>query len=342
MKIYEALSYDDVLLTPQYSEIVSRRDVDVSIVIGVENKIKLSVPIIASPMDTVSGAEMLNAMADYGSIGVMHRYNSISQQQQIITDVVKKDFGVAVGMTGDYKERVSTMVKSGAKIICIDVAHGHHNLMEDVIKWIKKYYPNVHIMAGNVATASGYAYLSGLGVDSVRVGIGGGSICSTRVQTGHGVPTFQSIVDCKEYKPIDNGASIIADGGIRNSGDIVKAVAAGADCVMVGSLLASTVEAPGKVYTENGVTYKVYRGMASFEAQKSNLGKTSMAPEGIVSRVPFAGKYVKDVLSELEGGIRSGLSYSGAPDIKTLQKCAKFVKQTSAGQTESSTHILKR
>jgi IMP dehydrogenase len=197
---------------------------------------------------------------------------------------------------------------------------------------------DIHIMAGNVATLEAFNALALWGADSIRVGIGGGSICSTRLVTGHGVPTFQSVMDCAKS---EFDAKIIADGGLKTSGDIVKALAAGADFVMLGSMLAGTDETPGEVMTNNrGTSYKVYRGMASRSAQDSWRNKSS-SPEGIATTVGYKGP-VSDILSDIVGGIRSGFSYSGARNLTELHAKATFVQQTAAGQAESNTHILTR
>jgi IMP dehydrogenase len=199
--------------------------------------------------------------------------------------------------------------------------------------------PAVHIMAGNVATLDAFNDLADWGADSIRVGIGGGSICSTRIQTGHGVPTFQSIVDCSQS---DRDVKLIADGGIKTNGDIVKALAAGADFVMLGSMLAGTTESPGDVFTDrdDNKKYKVYRGMASKDAQQEWRGKSS-APEGVSTTIPFKGS-VEQILFDMLGNIQSGFSYSGAINLPDLWGKAEFIKQTSAGQIESSTHITRR
>ena len=193
-------------------------------------------------------------------------------------------------------------------------------------------------MAGNVATLEAFNDLADWGADSVRIGIGGGSICSTRIQTGHGVPTLQSVIDCSKT---DRNALLIADGGFKTSGDVVKALAAGADFVMLGSMLAATDESPGETFiSADGKRYKVYRGMASKEAQMEWRGKTASL-EGVSTTVPYKGS-VELILSELEQGIRSGFSYTGARTLAELQSRAQFIKQSSAGQIESSTHILRR
>ena len=243
-------------------------------------------------------------------------------------------------MTGRYLERATELVRMGASILCVDVAHGHHAMMERCLKTLKEEFGHdIHIMAGNVATRAGYEAMADWGADSVRCNIGGGSICSTRIQTGHGLPGLQTIFDCASS---DYDTPIVADGGIRNSGDMVKALAAGADFIMVGSLLAGTEESPGLVVVNAaGEKYKVYRGMASRDAQRDWRGRLTSTPEGVSTTVPYKGK-VEDVLLDLGMGIRSGLSYSGARSISEFQAKAKFVKQTNASQTESDTHILRR
>ena len=225
----------------------------------------------------------------------------------------------------------------GASLVCIDVAHGHHQLMERAIKTVRdKYGEDLNLIAGNVATIEGFNDLSDWGADAIRIGIGGGSICSTRIQTGHGIPTLQSILDCSMS---DRPAKLIADGGIKNSGDIVKALAAGADFVMIGSLLSGTTEAPGEViYDKNGNSYKTYRGMASREAQTDWRGRAASI-EGISTVVPTKGP-VGGVVGKLNLGIRSGFSYTGARNMKELHAKAKFMRQTASGRKESGTHIL--
>ena len=220
----------------------------------------------------------------------------------------------------------------------MDVAHGHHTLVRNALETLRDVFGDkVHLMAGNVATLEAFNDLADWGADSIRVGIGGGSICSTRIQTGHGMPTFQSILDCARS---DRNAKLIADGGIKNGGDIVKALAAGADFVMLGSMLAGTDETPGEIFMSKNKRYKVYRGMASHAAQVDWKGSTNSL-EGISTTIPYKGT-VNDVFTELAQGIRSGLSYSGVNNLLELQAKARFIKQTSAGQFESSTHILRR
>jgi len=337
MKFKEAVTYDDMLMVPQYSDITSRSEVDISSNLGHRN---FSLPIIASPMDTVSEAEMAMAMDKAGGLAVLHRYNSIAEQQDMAMQV-NGQVAAAIGVTGDYLERAEAIIAAGVDILCIDVAHGHHILMKKALETLRDEYDNnIYIIAGNVCTLEGINDVSDWGADAVRCNIGGGSICSTRTVTGHGLPGLQTIFDCART---DREVSIIADGGIKTSGDIVKALAAGADFVMCGSLLAGTTESPGEVVTSpgngfRGFPVKEYRGMASKDAQLDWRNKSS-TPEGVASYIPYKGS-VKDILKDLEGGIRSGFSYTGARNLKELQHKVEWARQTSAGTQESGTHIL--
>ncbi len=330
--------FDDVLLVPKYSEILSRKEIDLSSTVGKD--LYFGLPVISSPMDTVTESQMAKRMGESGGLGIIHRYNSIEDQAKMVSEVARSGSvpAAAIGVSGDYLERASELELAGAKILCIDIAHGHHAMMRYALKTIRNTIGHdIHIMAGNVATLDGFNDLSDWGANSVRVGIGGGSICSTRIQTGHGMPTFQSILDCAAS---DRDTALIADGGIRNSGDIVKALAAGADFVMLGSLLAGTDESPGEEMYIGGERYKSYRGMASVEAQIEWRGHTASV-EGVSSTVPCKGP-LKNVLLNLETGIRSGLSYTGAKNIRELQTFGKFISQSHAGAIESSTHINKK
>ena len=387
-----ALSFDDVLLVPGMSKVESRKDVDLSCHLRQdldedENYTdpgpEFRIPIISSPMDTVTGRDMIMAMHEAGGLGVGHRYCSIEEQVEMVKAEVteskeenhmerhKRIFldnhfsprkglqerrstheyqsqlkhilshtsAAALGVTGDYLERAQELVKANCKILCVDVAHGHHISVREALKNLKKKFgQDVILIAGNVATAKAFEDLSRWGADAIRVGIGGGSICSTRIQTGHGVPTLQSIIDCVESS---GEAKIIADGGIRNSGDIVKAIAAGADLVMLGSLLAGTDESPGQVFSSaEGKKYKVYRGMASVEAQVDWRGE-ARSLEGVSTTIPYKGS-VKKILKDLEQNIRSGMSYTGAEDLSELYYNSEMIRQTQAGMRESFTHILSK
>ena len=325
-------SFDDVLLVPQYSDIESRSEIDLSRQLG---RRRFSIPIITSPMDTVTEVEMASAFGEMGGLAVTHRYCDMVEQSKM----TPFNAAAAVGVTGDFMERIEfLMLDSRIDTFCLDVAHGHHILVERALKSIRdKWGDSVNIIAGNVATPKAYMDLSEWGADAVRVGIGGGSICSTRIQTGHGVPTFESVLTCS----YEDGAAIIADGGIKTAGDIVKAIAAGADFVMQGSMLAGTDQSPGEIFqASDGKQYKVYRGMASVEAQKDWRGE-ARSLEGISTTIPYKGCVVK-IVEDLLQNVRSGLSYSGARNITQLQAKAEFITQSPASQVESSTHILRR
>jgi len=338
VKIRECLSFDDVLLVPKFSVLRSRKEAE--LLTTFMEGYSLEMPIISSPMDTVTDTEMMYAMDRNGGMGVVHRYNTIEEQTSIVTELSESGIGpiaAAIGATGDFLERAKELVKHGANVLCVDIAHGHHLLLRNALGVLRNEFGSgVHLMAGNVATLAAFNDVSDWGADSIRVGVGGGSCCSTRITTGHGVPTFQSILDCSQS---DRDTLIIADGGIKNSGDIVKALGAGADFVMLGSLLAGTDEAPGEVTTNaSGEKYKYFRGMASRKAQVEWRGWSS-TPEGVSTMIPYKGP-VGDILADLRGGIASGISYSGAFGLKDFRTNVEFIKQTSAGMSESRAHIL--
>jgi IMP dehydrogenase len=335
MKLDTTLCFDDVLLKPQISDIKSRKEVDISSSLG---HYRFRLPIISSPMDTITEVEMSEAIARSGGFGIVHRYNTIEEQVSIISST-ERNIGAAIGVTGDFLERAKALVEAGCFILCIDVAHGHHQNVKTALETLKQEMSSETIlMAGNVATSAAFRDLEDWGADVIRVGVGGGSICSTRIQTGHGVPTLQSVLDCAQ---VAKTAKIVADGGIKASGDIVKCLAAGADFVMLGSLLAGTDESPGQIFHSNeGKKYKVYRGMASVEAQVDWKGAANSL-EGISTTIPYKGS-VQDILIELSQNVRSGLSYSGCRSIKEFRSKAIFVRQTQAGMRESNTHILNK
>jgi len=334
------LTYNDTILKPQYSDIRSRSEVNIGNNLGEKY---FPTPIISAPMDTVTESSMAQSMYDCGGLGIIHRYNTIGEQVKIAKSILKKKrttrgafVGAAVGVTGDYYERAQELIKSGVQVICLDIAHAHHILTKEALFTLKRDFDNVHFMVGNVATAEGFSDLSKWGADSIKVGIGGGSICSTRIKTGHGIPGLQAVADCSKVK--NNNTILIADGGIKTSGDIVKALAAGADFVMLGSLLAGTEESPGKVYESEKGKVKIYQGMASSEAQMKWKGSVS-SREGISTTIPYKGS-VKEIIEDLAIGVRSGFSYTGARNIKELWEKSQFIRQTTSGITESATHIL--
>ncbi len=332
------LSYDDVILMPQYSDIRSRSEIDLSVTLN--DTLRLSLPIISSPMNTITETNMANAMHKLGGLGILHRYNTIEYQAKLLS-FVQGIKAAAVGVTGDWQERITALVNVGLQIVCLDVAHGDHILMVEGIQWIKETFPQLYIIAGNVASREGYIRLSEAGADAIRVSIGSGSICTTRIQTGHGRPTLDAILDAAQAKN-DLGLKtlIIADGGIKNAGDIVKSLAAGADLVILGSLFAGTYETPGKIVKIEGKSYKTYAGMASKEAQLKGRGYYNSI-EGVSAVVKFKGN-VSYTINELQKNICSGLSYSGARTIKELQQNAIFQIQTLSSHNEGLPHILKR
>ena len=342
-----AMCFDDILLVPQRSSVPSRHSVNTTMIIGSGNRaVKLGLPVIAAPMDTVCDIEMCIAMASMGGIGILHRYMSYEDQikkTKALADA-QFGFGVAIASNNGFMEQAQALYYAGARMLLVDTANGHGKYAIDAVKALRDKFDDVHIMAGNVATADGFARLSAAGADSVRVGIGGGSACTTRIVSGHGVPTLASIMDCDKWleefgsNGIDT-CSIVADGGIRNSGDMVKAFAAGAHAVMVGSMLAGTDEAPGNVFiNEQGQHVKAFRGMASREAQKDATGNVSVA-EGISTTIPYKGS-IKNILNEIRGGLGSGCSYSGVFNLEELSVFAKYVRVTQASLSESKPHAL--
>lgn len=255
--------------------------------------------------------------------------------------------GAAVGVKGDFMDRTESLLEAGADVIVVDIAHGHSENAVNTIRHIKKAFPDSELIAGNVATAAGAEELIKAGVDAVKVGVGSGSICITRVVTGSGVPQLTAVLDCAKVGR-QHDIPIISDGGIRTSGDVTKALAAGASSVMVGSILGGTDESPGSFISKNGKRFKIYRGMASFYAslgrKSKEIGHVSIeddlndyVAEGVEAMVPYKGS-VADILKQLTGGVRSGLSYCGAHTIKQMQENAEFIKMSGAGFAESQPH----
>lgn len=342
----EYLTYDDVLLLPNYSEITpSKTDVTTKLT----DKITLKLPIIASPMDTVCESPMAIAIGKLGGLGIIHRNFPIEMQVNEVQIALSANVlvGAAVGTGSDLEERVQALVTIGATILCIDSSHGHTRHVIEAVKMIKQKYPDVTIIAGNVATYEGAKALFEAGADSVRVGMGPGSICTTRVMSGMGVPQLTAIVEAVRAAQ-ESGKTIIADGGIRMSGDITKALAAGAQVVMLGSLLAGTDEAPGEVTNISSKMYKNYRGMGSIgamikgsAARYGQQGKNpeQMVAEGVEGLVPYRGP-ITDHINQLIGGVRAGMGYLGAATLEELHQKAKFIKITGSSLTESHPHSL--
>jgi IMP dehydrogenase len=334
------LCFDDILMVPQYADIESRSEINLRMTIGrAETAHAMSLPIIAAPMDTVCESEMAVAMRDNGGLGIIHRYNSLEKQVKEAKKTSEKQiaFGAAVGARGDYLDRAYQLVLAGASMILIDTANGHSEYTIKAVSNLRKLIGRkIHIMAGNVSTYDGFARLSDAGANSVRVGIGGGSVCTTRIMTGHGVPTLASVMSIKSKIQNNCPTSIIADGGIRNSGDALKAFAAGADAIMLGSKLAGCEEAPGTIYINENGRFKTFRGMASREAQQDAFGRVSVA-EGVSTMVKYTGK-VSETLNEFRGGLASGCSYTGVTSLKELYSEAMYVEVTPLSLNESKPH----
>lgn len=333
------LTFDDVLIVPAKSEVRSRRDP--SLQSQLTKKLFIETPIISANMDTVTEADMAIAMNQMGGLGILHRFVSIADQVQFIEKLKSSGatlLSASIGVHGDYQERAQALIGAGVNVMTIDIAHGHSIAMMDVMKWLKDSYPQIEIIAGNIAMPEAARDLILAGADAIKVGIGPGSMCTTRMITGCGVPQLTAIALCAEVAA-EFGVPVIADGGMKTSGDIVKAFAAGASTVMLGSLLAGTMETPGEI--KNG--RKQYRGMASKSAQVSWRGGVpeGMAAEGEQTFVNIKG-HVKDVISELCGGIRSGMSYVNATTIADIRSRARFMEMSSSGASESRAHGLER
>jgi IMP dehydrogenase len=329
----EQLSFDDILLVPQHSEVQSRKDVSLRTTLG--DGLELGIPMIAAPMDTVCEENMALAMSMAGGLGILHRYMSINDQVRKVRMLKGVDaiVGGSVGAKGDYIEDAKSLANAGADLILIDIANGHSDYAISAVRVLKNILEeSVHVMAGNVSTWDGFARLADAGADSIRVGIGGGSACTTRVVSGHGVPTLASIMDIREKAPYDLSPALIADGGIRNSGDAAKALAAGANAVMVGRMLAGTTESPGEV--ERG--HKVFRGMASREAQEAGRGVVS-GVEGVSTRVPFVGG-VNNIINDFKAGLSSALSYTGTNNLFDFYTESMYNRVSGNSLNETKPH----
>ncbi len=346
--IKEALTFDDVTLVPKYSSVLPS---DVQTETSLTEKLQLKIPLITSAMDTVTEAKMAIAIAKAGGIGVIHRNLPIKKQVIEIKKVksLKLKVGAAVGAGINEFERAKEILKCKTDLIVVDTAHGHTKKVGEIIKKIKKIKPkSVSLCAGNVATADAAKFLIKLGVDVIKVGIGPGSICTTRLVAGIGVPQLSAILNVRNGIK-NKKVSIIADGGIKFSGDIAKALAAGADAVMIGSLFAGTDEAPGKVTKRGGKWFKSFRGMGSIGAmnrgsadryyQSKQKDKSKYVPEGVEGFVKYKGK-VDKIFYQLIGGLKSSMGYLGAKKIKILSQNPKFVKITKAGFYESMVHNI--
>lgn len=342
MDVRDGVSYDDVLVVPERSVVAHRADV--SLETRLAPNLALDSPILGAPMDTVIESEAAIALSETGGLGTLHRFLPIDEQAAEVRRVVAagERVGGAVGIDEAYLERAAALVEAGAACVMVDIAHGHMERCLDAVGELRAEFPETPLVAGNVATASGVADLAAAGADCVKVGVGPGSHCTTREVTGVGVPQLTAVSDCAEAAS-EHDVTVIADGGIRKSGDAVKALVAGADAVMLGGLLAGTTEAPGETIERDGTRYKCSRGMASTEANDERTdknGETAME-EGIAGAVPYRGD-LAGVVAGLEGGIRSGLSYCGAASIPAVQGNAEFIHNSAGAQAIEGVHASVR
>lgn len=362
-----ALTFDDVLLKPGYSDF-SRSDISVKS--KLTKKISLETPLVAAPMDTVVESELAIALAREGGIGIVHRNLTIEDQVAEVEKVKKEKLlvGAAVGASAGYEKRVEMLAEVGVDVIVVDTAHGYAKYVVDAIKFIKKNFPNVEVIGGNIATYEGAQALIKAGADALRVGMGPGAICTTRIVSGMGVPQMTAIWDTvRAAQPA--GVPVIADGGVKYSGDMVKALAAGASTIMMGSYFASALESPGEKFEltaekvpgrfkhlivgeKKTYTFKSYRGMGSVGAMQKGVAVKSeeeyhgknykdkvLVAEGVEGLVPVKGT-VKELVEQAVGGIKSGMYYIGAKSVEELQKRAIFMQITQASLTESHPHDL--
>ena len=354
----ETYTYDDVMLVPQYSDIQTRGHVNLETRLSRNYNIKI--PYVASPMDTVCDVVMAKKMASMGGVGCIHRFMTIEEQCDEVVELqrflyqdtngdISSVWGdttkpimvsVGVGMEGYY--RAEELILAGCNVLVIDVAHGHHKNVKEMIEKLKRFrskHPDrpFDIIGGNIATSKAAEDLIQWGVDGLRVGIGGGSLCTTRVQTGHGVPNITSISDVVRVAQ-EFDIPVMADGGIRSSGDIAKALSVGADTVMLGSLIAGTQEAPGEIIEKGNHLYKRYRGSASLETKVTHQQQKRNV-EGESTIIPYKGG-VKFIINGLNDGVRSALSYSGSCNILEFQSKSQLIKITEAGKVEGRPHLL--
>ena len=401
MKKY--LTYDDVNIVPKYSELESRDKVKLNT--QFTKNTELTIPIVSSPMDTVTEEDMAIEMMEWGGVGVIHRFNTIEEQSKMMKSLhrewdswfdigtnirgddeertidkewqewwdgysrsnpptkedwkdlkdrffwadsmirdekawKKKPLCAAIGVTGDYLERAKELVLNGCNVILIDVAHGHHKFVGEAIEEIKSKISNTEVIAGSIATGDGAKFLCEKGADAIRVGVGNGSLCETRIRTGVGIPQVSALIDCVTVAD-SYDVPIIADGGIRNVGDVCKGLGCGADTIMVGSLLSGTKESPGSIEKKgqwpNEQLFKKYRGSASLDS-KLDRGEDKNV-EGNHKVIPYKGK-VKRIINDIRDGISSSCSYVGASNLEEYRSLVEFVEVTRAGQVEAQPHLL--
>lgn len=361
------LTFDDVLLLPGYAE-YSRPQIDLTT--KLTKKITLAIPLVSAPMDTVTESKLAVALARLGGIGIIHRNLSVLDQAEEVAKVKKEGLlvGAAIGTSRGFDERVKALVKAKVDTIVVDSAHGFAKTIIETVRFIKRTYPQLQVVAGNVATYAGAKALIKAGVDGLRVGMGPGAICTSRIVSGMGVPQITAILETARAAKRSQ-IPIIADGGIKYSGEMVKALAAGASTVMMGGFFATALESPGKVVdlagdkvphrfqsifhrTQETYRFKEYRGMGSVAAMQQGArikaegefhGKDYkdrvLVAEGVEGLVPVRGT-VKELIDQAVGGIKSGMYYVGARTIRELWKKASFIRITQASLTESHPHSV--
>ncbi|MBT3397409.1 guanosine monophosphate reductase [archaeon] len=338
------LSYDDVLIVPKYNKISSRKDVEFRT--RVTRNHFIDIPLIAANMDTVCDSRMAIAIGKIGGLGVIHRFMSVEEQANQVRKVKEERLlaAAAIGVK-DVEERVRDLVRAKVDILVLDIAHGHSKYAGKTIDFIKANYPGVDVMAGNIASKDAAEYFLSKGADAIKVGIGPGSVCTTRIMAGAGVPQITAIMDA--FEATKGEIPICADGGIRFPGDVVKALGAGANTVMLGFTLAGTEESPGNIVKQKGKKFKIYRGMASYDAtiRKLQLNKEKqrevISVEGEKTPIPFKGP-VEPILKRYIGGLASGMTYLGAKEMKNLVGKADFIRITGAGRKKSRAHAIEK
>ena len=340
--IGKGYSFDDILIVPKYNKVSSRKDVNFKT--RVTKNYSIDIPIIAANMDTVCESQMAITLGRLGGLGVIHRFLTIEEQASEIK-LVKDNNLLAAAAIGvkDYEDRIKALVEAGVNILVLDVAHGHAKRTDTVLDFVKTNYPKIDIMVGNIATKDAAEHFINKGADGLKVGIGPGSMCITRIMAGAGVPQITAIMDA--YEASQGRVPICADGGIKHPGDLTKAIGAGADTIMSGSLFAGTLETPGNIIEVDGKKFKEYRGMASYAATIKKMALDGQKVdevvhvEGEMTLMPYTGE-VEIVFKKLLGGLASGMTYVGAQNIEALKGKADFIEITAAGLKESVAHGL--
>lgn len=335
--IGKGFTFDDVSIVPKYNKILSRKDVELKT--RVTRNYEIKIPILAANMDTICEAEMAIALGKLGGLGVIHRFMSIEEQARQVREVKKQGLltAAAIGVK-DVKERAEALVKSGLDILVIDIAHGHSKYAGKTLDYLKATYPKIDIMAGNIATKDAAQYFLSKGADAVKVGVGPGSLCTTRIMTGVGIPQLTAIMDV--YETTKGKIPVCADGGIKKPADVAKALAAGADTIMSGYIFAGTDESPGEIVEKYGKKFKLYRGSASYDVavKKAELdgdkSKEIINVEGEQTLIPYKGP-IEPIIKQYLGALSSSMTYLGARILEDFIANADFIEQTNSGIEEA-------